>query len=164
MKIIKNVCFLVGVSFLFSSCISKQEKMIQTKMDEVRGKWKIDSFESISATPNQWKGFVKSGVFVFKTCQAKNVREERARCGADVELNGEIYSLLYRFDTYFIFNLNPATTDGSGMGIYTPNDYLVMSLIAGNWELTVSNNTMTGRQITSANPGVLSVFTATRSK
>lgn len=162
MKNTGNLCFITAVLFTLFSCQSEQEKLIQTKMDEIKGQWKISSFESSSSAPNQLKGLIKSGIFVFKNCKAKNVIEERARCGADVELNGDIYSLSYRFDTNFTFSLTPVKTDGTGRVIYTPNDFLLKSLMDGNWEIVVKDNSMIGKQITPSTPNILSTFSATR--
>lgn len=144
------------------SC-QKQEKLIQTKMDEIKGQWKIDSFEATNATPSQWKGLVKSGIFVFNNCSSKSVKKDNSYCKADVELNSEIYSLTYRFDTYYIFNLSPISKDGSGTIVHFPDDFLLTALMQGKWELIVSDNTMIGKQIAKPrNPDVLSVFRATR--
>lgn len=163
MKTIWNKYFFIGILFFVFSCESKQEKLIQTEVDKIVGQWKIDSFETANTAPSEWRGLVKSGELKFDNCRAKNVKHDNSYCKAGVELNGEIYDLGYRFDTYFIFSLSPVNRDGSGKIVFSPKDALFTTLMRGKWEIVINGNTMIGKQI--ENPlavDVLSIFTATR--
>ena len=163
MKIPKNLSYYFGILIILFSCQSEQEKLIQTKVEEIKGQWKISSFVSGSSTPDGWKNLVKTGEFSFNSCQAKNLKKDDVYCQSNIELNGNIYTLAYRFDLYFTFSLTPINTNGSGTVVFSQEDYLLTSLMAGKWELTVKDNTMFGNHIENRrNPTTLSTFTATR--
>ena len=159
----KSITLSIILVVLLGSCQSKEEKLIQTQLDKIVGRWKIDSFEPTSTAPNEFKGLVKSGEFLFGRCSAKNVKFSNSFCKAGVELNGKIYNLTYRFDSYFILNLSPTNTDGTGNVIFSKEDFPLMALMDGQWELTVSNNILIGKQVANPrNPNLLPSFTATR--
>ena len=163
MKNRQSTYFLVGLLLLIFSCESKQENIIQTQVNKIVGQWKLNSFETANATSNQWKGLVKSGEFKFVNCRAKSVIKDNSYCKGGVDLNGEVYDLTYRFDDYFVFNFSLISKDGSGKIVFSNDDALLMALMNGQWELTVSNNTLISKQIANPrNPDLLSSFTATR--
>ena len=157
----QTITFILTV-VLLSAC-ETQTKIIQTKMDEINGQWEIKSFAPVNATPNQPIELLKSGTIVFKSCRAKNMKITNSFCRGEFEMNGEIYVLLYRLETNFTFDTFPVTTDGTGNVIFTAVNRAHKELLDGKWELTVTDNTMVGKQIDNfikAKP--LSTFTATR--
>ena len=163
MKNRRSTYFYICILLLIFSCQSKEEKLIQTQLDKIVGRWKIDSFEPTSTAPNEFKGLVKSGEFEFDRCRAKNIRPSNSLCSAGIQLNDEIYDLAIRFDDYFTFSFGPISKDGTGNVVFSKDVVLLMQLMNGKWELTVSNNTLIGKQVANPrNPNLLSSFTATR--
>lgn len=152
-----------GFLIYFQSCQTKQEKTIQTELDKIEGQWKINSFAVEGQKANEWKDLLKTGELLFKRCSAKNVKHEKTYCGSDIQINSAIYSINYRFDTNFIFSISALSKDGSGLIKMTEEEARVTSLLSGNWEIIVSDNTLMAKQLKNNSfTGALVSFTATR--
>jgi|JI7StandDraft_1071085.scaffolds.fasta_scaffold170708_2 hypothetical protein len=162
MKIKSAIYF--AIAFLISqSCQTKQEKTIQTELDKIEGQWKINSFLVTGQNTDEWKDLFKTGELLFKSCRAKNVKHSNTYCGGEVQINSSIYSINYRFDTNFIFSISALSKDGSGIIKMTEEEARVTSLLSGNWEIIVNDNTLMAKQLkNSAFAGALVSFTATR--
>jgi L-lactate utilization protein LutC len=162
MKIKVTIYF--AIAFLISqSCQTKQEKTIQTELDKIEGQWKINSFLVTGQNADEWKDLLKTGEIVFKSCRAKNVKHSNTYCGGEIQVNSSIYSINYRFDTNFIFSVRALSKDGSGIIKMTDEEARVTSLLSGNWEIIVNDNTLMAKQLkNNAFTGALASFTAMR--
>ncbi len=163
MKSIVTALWVTGFVIFFQSCLSKEEKIIQTELDKIEGQWKISSFIVEGQNINEWKNLLKTGEVLFKSCRAKNVKNEKSYCDGDLEINSEIYKISYRFDTNFIISIRALSKDGSGIIKMTEEEARVTTLLSGNWEITVSDNTLMAKQLkNNAFTSALVSFTATR--
>ncbi|WP_428667520.1 hypothetical protein [Runella sp.] len=163
MKILHIALWITGLLICFSSCLSKQEKVIQTELDKIEGQWKINALTVEGQNANDWKNLLKSGELLFKNCRAKNVKHENTYCDGDIEINKGIYKISYRFDMNFIVSVRALSKDGSGIVKMTEEEARVTQLLSGNWEFVVNDNILIAKQLKN-NPytGVLVSFTATR--
>lgn len=163
MKLAFNLSWVISTLICCFSCLSKQEKFIQTELNKIEGQWKINSFVMEGSSANSWRSLLKSGEVLFNSCRAKNVKNQNTYCDGDVQINAGIYKISYRFDSFFILRLRAISKDGSGVVAMTEEEAAVTQLLSGNWEIIVKDDTLIAKQLKSnLSSGVFASFTATR--
>jgi|JI7StandDraft_1071085.scaffolds.fasta_scaffold224419_2 hypothetical protein len=130
-------------------CQTKQEKFIQSEFDRISGQWQIETFTTIGVEPKTLDNYIKSGKFLFQVCNydKKQFKDESGTCSMEMELNGILLLSRFRYDystKLFYFN-------NLGFSISpTPAQESVAQkgsqLLAGAWELTVTDNKLFGKQ------------------
>lgn len=140
--------------FPFLSCQSKQEKFIQSELDNIRGQWKIQTLALPSDAPTSLKSFFKDGEILFLKCDytAKRFASGQQVCASEMMLNGQLFANDYTYDaSKNLFNFSLSLFAASSNNTQEQKLYPSAStLFDGSWQITFNTNTMTAiRQSTS---------------
>ena len=152
------ICYLITIS-----CVSKQQKFIQAEFDKIIGTWKVQSYTYEGSVPDSLRTFIKPGELLFEKCYYK--QKDFSVCGGKIDINGFIFNNVYEYDySTKLFRFK-------GFGAYGDNPTALMFktvrnstlLLEGDWDLTVTENTLTAKQTKNANKiGGLVSYTAIR--
>lgn len=160
-KKMKNISpFFAILSFFILSCKTKEEKAIQSNLNQLQGEWKIESFMISNTQSDSLNKHFKSGELTFSQCayDSKEFQSSARACGGEAVINGVSCSLSHRYfknSTPFDFSINP----------YQPRqeNLFIFSLFNGKWEFVVENNKLAARQIQNTqSANSLVTFTAIR--
>lgn len=143
--------YLVAAFLIFQSCQNEQNKFVQAEFDKIIGTWEIQSFIVSGSAPDSLKTFFKSGVLLFTQCNYK--KKNFNLCAGEIELNKFVFDNTYRYNyANKMFNFNQIGAYGE-----KPSDLMIQTvrkanlILYGDWELTVADNILTGKQINNTN-------------
>lgn len=157
----KNIIiFIFAMAFVALSCKTKDEKAIQSNLNQLQGQWKIESLTVAKTESDSLREFFKSGELTFSQCtyNSKEFASLARVCGGEAVINGVLCNLSHRYfknSTPFDFLINPFQP--------SPANRSVSLLFSGKWEFVVEDSKLTARQIpsTPSDPSLVT-FTAIR--
>jgi hypothetical protein len=157
----KKIIIILIVSLV--SCRSKEEKFIQTEFDKIIGQWKVQTFTVTGNAPDSLKTFIKSCELLFIKCPYK--KKDFSVCGGDIDINGIVFANTYKYNyATKLFQFSDVGASGEN-----PRKEMVLAarngnlLLQGDWQLTVTENTLTAKQVNNYHKIDASIsYTATR--
>ena len=159
MSKLKSILSIIIV-FLFS-CTNKEDKLVQAEFDKLEGQWTITNFKiGGSVTPNV-KAYIKTGGILFRKCiYNRKAFDKNTACGADFDVNGELYGMGYKYDlSTDIYDMSVGTYASQTSQL----QQAIAATLAGTYKIVIVGNTMTAVQKSNVNYSGLEVsFTATR--
>lgn len=159
--------FTVLIVAMMCACQSKETKFINAEFSRIQATWKIENF--VVSAPDSLKDVLKTGEVVFySSCKYDKKRFEKSEsCGGEFQINSFVFGVNYKYlyDTKLypislsIFSGDPNVVNGRE----NPNQLKIIRLMDGQWDMNVSGNTLTAKQVKNdISPNIQVSFTATR--
>ena len=169
MKILKNFILLLLCLVLLCNCKSPDnDPAIQAELDKLKGIWKIDSF-NFENVPEQSKKIFSGGNLKFNilTYNPKYSSPTKISISGDIQIGEVFYSISTYYDSekkiHNKFTLGGRPEYHENLLKYDKENRIIIPLWIGDWNIQVTGNTMTAKQITNTQtPDARLGFTATR--
>jgi hypothetical protein len=161
--------FVILVFIGLLSCQNKEEKFIQAEYDKMEGNWVINTFTVSGNISDELKKTLKTGEMILRSCQYKLKNENTpVGCGGgDAQFNEYLYGIGTKYiyaSKLFTLTLALYGTDPNVINNTVSKSQMnIIALINGDWDVTVTGNQMTAKQVTNKSGlAVQLMFTATK--
>ena len=149
----QTITFLFTI-FLLSACESKKEKLIKAEFTKIQAHWVINSFSFSANTPDSVKSVLKNGEMILNKCNYddKRFNTDAVVCGGDIEISSVLLSLSYRYlfdKRLYVFQLAVNNKDPTFIDKKNGPHQKIRNLIEGEWDVSVTDNSLTAKQVLS---------------